>query len=240
MGVIAISCSSSKESSFHSKEVYHSSKLEIVQLSPHAFQHISYLQTNDFGNVPCNGLVVESNGEVIVFDSPTTDSSATELINWVSNVLKCKVKAIIPTHFHEDCTGGLEAFHAQNIPSYANKQTIELAKLRKEPVPQFPFIDSLTLNVGTITVNAKYCGPGHTIDNVVGYMPSEKVLFGGCLVKELNATKGYLGDANVGEWSNTIRKVKIAYPDVRIVVPGHGKAGNKKLLDYTERLFEQR
>jgi metallo-beta-lactamase class B len=56
-------------------------------------------------------------------------------------------------------------------------------------------------------------------------------------MKELGASKGYLGDANVGEWPTTVGKVKAAYPQVKWVVPGHGKVGDASLLDYTIRLF---
>jgi hypothetical protein len=45
-------------------------------------------------------------------------------------------------------------------------------------------------------------------------------LFGGCLLKELDASKGYLGDANVSAWSDTVEKVKKEYPDVKIVIRG--------------------
>jgi len=63
-------------------------------------------------------------------------------------------------------------------------------------------------------------------------------MFGGCLIKELNATKGYLGDANTKDWSSTVLKVKSAYPNVKIIVPGHGNYGDQKLLDYTIQLFK--
>lgn len=63
-------------------------------------------------------------------------------------------------------------------------------------------------------------------------------MFGGCLLKELEASKGYLGDANVTTWSATVEKVKREYPNVRIVVPGHGGYGDQKLLDYTISLFK--
>lgn len=62
--------------------------------------------------------------------------------------------------------------------------------------------------------------------------------FGGCLIKELQATKGYLGDANVGECSGTVEKVKQHYPHVKIVIPGHGEIGGMDLLDYTIKLFK--
>ena len=63
-------------------------------------------------------------------------------------------------------------------------------------------------------------------------------MFGGCLIKELDASKGYLGDASVADWSSTVERVKKEYPNVKIVVPGHGEYGNNKLLDYTINLFK--
>jgi metallo-beta-lactamase class B len=75
---------------------------------------------------------------------------------------------------------------------------------------------------------------------VVGYFDKEQVLFGGCLIKELDATKGYLGDALVGEWSATVEQVKNAYPKLKWVVPGHGQVGDVSLLDYTIQLFSTR
>lgn len=55
----------------------------------------------------------------------------------------------------------------------------------------------------------------------------------------MNASKGYLGDAVVNEWSATVTKIKEAYPDVRSVEPGHGATGGSELLDYTISLFKE-
>ncbi|HEU4608625.1 MAG TPA: MBL fold metallo-hydrolase, partial [Chitinophagaceae bacterium] len=146
--------------------------------------------------------------------------------------------AVIPTHFHNDCLGGLKAFDKHHIPSYAYFKTIALAKENNFAIPRNSFSDSLALKVGQETVIAKFFGEGHTKDNIVGYFPAEKVMFGGCLIKELGAGKGYLGDANVAAWSNTVEKVRNEFPNVKIIVPGHGAYGNKRLLDYTIRLFK--
>jgi metallo-beta-lactamase class B len=239
ISITILSCSSPKRvASFQPKEVYKTKGLVITQIAENAFQHTSFLQTNDFGFVLCNGLLVRNGSETIVFDTPTNDKSAEELISWVQKTLDCKINAIIPTHFHNDCLGGLKAFHEHQIPSYAYAKTIELAKENKVAVPQNSFADSLVLKVGVENVVVKFFGEGHTKDNVVGYFPSEKVMFGGCLIKTLKANKGYLGDANVATWSSTVEKVKKAYPDVKVVVPGHGQCGNVQLLDYTIDLFK--
>ena len=233
-----LNCSSKKNIAYNPKEIYKTNNLIITQISENSFIHVSYKQTNDFGYVPCNGLIVRDNNEVIIFDTPTNDKSAEELIKCIEDKLHCKINAVIPTHFHDDCLGGLKAFNDYNIPSYANIKTIELAKENNLVVPINGFTDSLVLKIGNKIITAKFFGEGHTKDNVVGYFPSENVLFGGCLIKELKAGKGYLGDANTTTWSNTVEKVKIEYPNVKIVVPGHGAYGNSKLLDYTIKLFQ--
>ncbi len=232
-------CSPPQPQAFKPKEVYKSDDLIITQLTENSFEHTSFKQTDDFGYVPCNGLVVRNGNETIVFDTPTKDKSANELIYWINIALHCKINAVIPTHFHDDCLGGLNAFHAHAIPSYANVKTIELAKENKMTVPQNSFSDSLILSVGNETIRAKFFGEGHTKDNVVGYFPSEQVMFGGCLLKTIDASKGYLGDANVAAWSSTVERVKKEHPDVKIIVPGHGPYGDRKLLDYTIDLFRK-
>jgi len=237
--LLLFSCAAPDDPAFRSKEIHRSESLRVTQVSANTFVHTSYKRTNDFGNVPCNGLVVRNGAEVIVFDTPTNDTSAAELIRWVQDSLHCRITAVIPTHFHDDCLGGLKAFHANGIPSYAHDRTIELALANSMTVPQNGFSESLSLKVGTETITATFHGEGHTKDNVVGYFPSEHVLFGGCLIKELEAGKGYLGDANEAAWSGTVEAVKQAYPEVTVVVPGHGQYGDGKLLDYTLQLFKE-
>jgi metallo-beta-lactamase class B len=230
--------SAQENTSFEPKVVYKSETLIVTQISPKAFVHTTFLQTQEFGNVPCNGLVVSDLQEAIVFDTPADDQGSVELIKWIKEKLHCKINAIIPTHFHNDCLGGLQAFHKERIASYANVKTIKLASANRVAVPQNGFKDSLLLQVGKQYVVVKFLGEGHTKDNVVGYFPGEDILFGGCLIKEIDANKGFLGDANVAAWSNTVEKVKQQYPNVKIVVPGHGAIGNQQLLDYTIKLFQ--
>jgi metallo-beta-lactamase class B len=236
----ALSSNSQKLPGFKIKVIYKSNDLIITQIAENSYEHTSFKQTNDFGNVPCNGLIVSNSNEAIIFDTPTNNKSSEALIKWIQDTLHCKINAVIPTHFHDDCLGGLQAFEDNNIASYANFKTIELAKESNAVVPKNSFRNSIILKVGKQNVIVKFFGEGHTKDNVVGYFAKDNVLFGGCLIKELNAGKGYLGDANVVDWSSTVAKVKKAYPQVKIVVPGHGEPGNKKLLDYTIKLFKSK
>ena len=236
IGVLVLTSYTSNPEAKH----YRSDTLEVYPLTENTFVHVSYLDIPNYGRFACNGLIYKVNNEAIIFDTPTTDSVSIELISWVQNELKCKIKAIVVNHFHDDCLGGLNAFHKAGIKSYANDSTIKKAIEFHFPVPETGFNDSLILTLGGEVIINSFPGAGHTRDNIISYIPKEKVLFGGCLIKELNAKKGYLGDADLKAWPETIANIKKQYPDVQFVVPGHGKPGNTELLDYTIELFSAR
>lgn len=253
-GLLLIACKHRPSSQVHTNDpvvvadgagsndsiVYESDNLIIKRLSDHIYEHTSFLATNDFGKVDCNRMVVVNEGEAVVFDTPSDDVGSRELIDYLEKDLQCRIKAIIPTHFHEDCAGGMEVFHESGIPAFVGERTITLlengGKVFSAPVERFA--DSIALDVGGELVYARYFGEGHTKDNVVGYFPGDEAVFGGCLIKAAGATKGNLADANTAEWSETVRRVKRAYPGARIVIPGHGKSGGTEVLDYTIALFQ--
>lgn len=228
-----------KVQSIDSLTIYQTENLIIKKLSNHIYQHISFLNTNDFGKVECNGMLVINGNEGVVFDTPTDNQRSVELIDFITTELKTKITAIIPTHFHEDCVGGIQEFNKRSIPIYASKLTADLLKENGQNFTNslITFDSSLTLNIGNKKVYAEYFGEGHTKDNVVGYFPENNAVFGGCLIKTFGANKGYLGDANTDKWSETVQKIKLKYPKTEIVIPGHGESGGTELFDYTIKLF---
>lgn len=220
--------------------IYQTENLIIKRISDHVYVHISFLNTDDFGKVASNGMLVISENEGIIFDTPTDNTGSLELMNFVNNELESEIIAIIPTHFHQDCIGGIQKFEERNIPIYATHQTLEILKNEDQNSPKSikGFDSSLILTVGSKKIHAEYFGEGHTADNIIGYFPEGNTIFGGCLIKTMGAGKGYLGNANVNEWSETVRKIKLKYPNIKRVIPGHGEWGGKELLDYTIHLFE--
>lgn len=235
IGLICATILSCAKSSM--RPLYRSPNLIVSPMTKNVWVHVSYLNTKQWSRVACNGMIYIDNGEAMVFDTPTDSVATKELLGWLST--KASIKGIVVNHFHEDCLGGLSSFHKANIPSYSSNRTIQLATKAKVTVPQIGFDTLITLKVGMHEVLNRYFGAGHTQDNIVSYAPNEKAMFGGCLIKSLNASKGYLGDADTLAWSNTVRKVKQAFPEAQYVVPGHGNFGNTALLDYTIKLFLQ-
>ena len=237
---LIFSCSTVKEIP-QAEEIYSTETLKIIKYSDHVYQHISYLETKDFGKVDCNGMILLDENETIIFDTPVDHQSSQELLYYIENELNTNVNAVIATHFHADCIGGLDVFHQKNIPSFALDKTLDIIKEKNEKIvlPTNIFSHSKIFEFGKKSAVATYLGEGHTQDNIVGYFTDEKVLFGGCLVKSIEGGKGNLADANTVAWPKTIKNLKKHYGHALLVIPGHGKAGNSNLLNYTQDLFNK-
>ncbi len=230
---ILIQCKTTQQK----KIAYHSPTLKILEISPNSFVHISYLETESFGKVACNGLVYLNNREAVVIDTPINEEVSLELIKWVAEQKLSDVTSVVTTHFHADCLAGLAAFHKLGIPSFGHNQTLQMAAKKGFTPPQIGFDETMELTVGESTIVNRYFGEAHTKDNIVCYVPQEQLLFGGCMVKSLKAGKGNLEDANVLAWPQTIAEIQKAYPSVKTVIPGHGSVGGIALLAYTKSLF---
>ena len=218
---------------------YNTETLKIIPISEHSFVHVSYINTSEYGKVACNGLIYINKNEAVVFDTPTDKEASKELLQWLTVQEKLNVTAVVINHFHTDCLGGLQAFHEYGIPSYANNMTITLAKNKEETIPQIGFDIVNEIEVGGEKIVNRYFGEAHTKDNIVSYIQSEGLLYGGCSIKSLGASKGNLNDANTLEWSGTVSKIKESFTKLKIVIPGHGKHGGVALLDYTITLFKK-
>lgn len=188
--------------------------VNLKQISAKTYVHESFLQTKEWGKVSCNGLIFINNNKAIVFDTPANEEATSELIKIIQDSLKAEIVGVVVNHFHEDCLAGLKIFHQFNIPSYASEKTIALAKSKQFEIPQQGFKKKLIIDVSGDKVVNYYFGAAHTADNIVSYIPSERVLFGGCMVKALDAKKGNLTDADTKQWSHTIKKAESLNPKI--------------------------
>jgi len=225
----------------HSQELIKiSSDLELIKISEHAYVHVSYTTLPGYGRISANGLILTDNNSAFLFDTPWTDSLTCVLISYLNDQMKLQITGFIPNHWHEDCMGGLNYLKSQKIKSYANQLTIDIAKNKGLPVPDQGFKDSLRLSLGDKFIYCYFFGAAHSSDNIVVWIPSEKILFPGCMCKSLNSgNPGNLSDGDISEYPKTIDKVIQKFKSARVVIPGHGPIGGPELLIHTKSLTVQ-
>jgi metallo-beta-lactamase class B len=214
-----------------------SDDVELIRISANAYVHVSYTELPSYGLVASNGLLLVNGSEAFLFDTPMTDSLTMELVSFIRNSMKLKIAGFIPNHWHSDCMGGLGYLQNQRIESYANQMTIDIARSKNLPVPDHAFKDSLELRLGDEVIRCYYLGAAHSFDNIVVWIPSEKILFPGCMVKSLDsANLGNTADGDLTAYPNTIESVIRKFPQAKIVIPGHGQFAGLELLTHTKEL----
>jgi glyoxylase-like metal-dependent hydrolase (beta-lactamase superfamily II) len=172
---------------------------------------------------PANGLILDRQQGSLLIDTGYLPEHAEALLKWSKQALRHPIGQAVATHFHRDRTGGIAALAAAGIPTLAHPLTRELARSHGtcEPTATADFVhDSAQLSEAC---QLFFPGAGHTPDNIVAWLPHQRVLFGGCLLKSVtSADLGNLADAVVPAWAGSVRRVHTRYPAARITVPGHG------------------
>lgn len=208
--------------------------LQLIQLQDSVFVHVSWVNSDTYGRFSCNGLVIISDGEAVLVDTPMSNDQTKQLCDYLMTNYKVTIRALIAGHFHNDCIGGIEYLHSIGAKSLACQLTVDKCKEEGLAVPTNAFDKEYDCMLNHKAIICRYWGPGHSFDNITVWLPQQRILYGGCLVKaSLSQNLGNLADAVPNEWATTIEKIQYAYPDVRIVVPGHGTIGDAHLLSHT-------
>lgn len=208
-------------------------------------------------------FVLMPDGKGLFVDTPNEESGMSDLLGWVKKTFGELNLIAINTGFHNDNLGGNSVLVENGIPVYGSGRTARLIENKKDelktylteitkdldnkkyynsyssvkfipPSDTFSIDKGLELEFKDQTVEVYFPGESHTIDNTVVYFPKMKLLFGGCMILSSNRNKpGYIEDANMKEWPESVQKVLNKYPETFIVVPGHGLYGDKSLLKHT-------
>lgn len=212
-----------------------------LQLSEGVYLYTATAVIPGYGPVPSNGVIVLDQGEALLLDTPTTDAQTEVLVRWIETKLQARVTKFVPNHWHSDCLGGLGYLHRKGVQSYAQERTIRAAKREGKPVPQHAFTDSLQLGLRSKAVLCYYPGGAHSDDNIVVWLPEEKILFGGCMIKDAATNSiGNTSDAVPDQWPATLDRILARFPDARIIVPGHGTPGGREIILHTKALVGQK
>ena len=181
----------------------------VRKLAEGVWLHTTYFDISELRNVPANGLIVIDGKHAMMIDLPWTDEQAGLLFDWVAKEHDAAIERVVPTHSHIDCAGGLAEAHRRGADSFALKKTAEILKRTNKSIPKNWFTERMSLACGDTNVELEFLGGGHTIDNIVAWIPARKVLFGGCLIKSQNAENlGNTKEADLINYPATLKKVR--------------------------------
>jgi metallo-beta-lactamase class B len=208
--------------------------IKITRLTDKAYLIQSSYACN--GHLDCNHLLIVDSKDIVLINTPAKDSLTVIMLNCIEKKFKRKVTKVIVSHFHDDSSGGLQETNKRGIISYGLDKTRDLLKSENKNIDSV-FTDSLTISLQTIRLDLFYLGAGHSVDNIVTWMQSERILFGGCLIKSLDSKdKGNIKDADLQAWPVTVQKVKDRFKDAKIVIPGHFAIGDSSIFDHTIKI----
>ena len=214
--------------------------IQLIHLQDSIYVHVTWHYLDNFGRFPSNGMIIIKNGQAIMIDTPMDNAKTERLTEYLKDSMQVELTKLIIGHFHDDCLGGLGYIQSKGIASIANFKTIDKCKELGLPIPSTSFTDSLIFDFNGEQIVCRFFGGGHTFDNITVWIPSKKILFGGCLIKSYNSNGlGNLTDAVVDDWDTTVRKLIDKYPDIKTVIPGHGDYGGDELLTHTIELVEK-
>ena len=225
-------------------------QLKPIQVAPHTYfvQGFAEMGSSTNQNFISNaGFVVTPTG-VVVVDALGSPILAQKLIAEIKKITNQKVVAVIVSHYHADHIYGLQEFKRIGAKIYAqgegrNYLSSETAKQRlivsqrdfapwvnanTKLITADVWIDQkLKLSIGGVDFFISRVGPAHAPEDLMVYVPSEKVLFAGDLV--FRGRIPFVGNADSKGWLKGLDEIEKFNPN--IVIPGHGNYSVKPSED---------
>lgn len=193
-----------------------------------------YVVVDDYPLSGENSVVYVGKRFVTVVGATFSPATAKALAAEIAKVTSKPIREVIDTNFNLDRAGGNPYFHSIGAKIVSIDLTRELmaknwaqqvsgAQSRYAEYPTVPLVLPDTTFRGDFElqggrVRAYYLGESHTPDDIFVYFPEEKVLYGGCALKE---QLGNLAQANLEEYPKTLQKLKALHLGYTTIVAGH-------------------
>jgi glyoxylase-like metal-dependent hydrolase (beta-lactamase superfamily II) len=224
--------------------------MQAKQVVPNVYyvQGVSELGSSANQNFISNAGFVVTPAGVVVIDALGSPELARRMLAEIANVTNKPIHTVVLTHYHADHIYGLQVFKdlgAHIVAHGAAREylTSDTARLRLESSRQelWPWVDEKTrlvpadewlagpnvLTVGGVRFDIQPVGPSHTAEDLVVYLPQQKVLFSGDLVFRNRIP--FVGQADSRHW--IVAMESLLKFDSRWVVPGHGPISNDAKAD---------
>lgn len=226
--------------------------MQAKQVVPDVFyvEGLSEMGSSANQNFISNASFVVTPAGVVVVDALGSPELARRLLTEIAKVTPLKVHTVIVTHYHADHIYGLQVFQdagARVLAHGAAKEylTSDTARLRLQASRQdlWPWVDERTrlvaadewlngpssFSLGGVRFDIQPVGPAHTAEDLVVWLPQQKVLFAGDVVFRNRIP--YVGQADSRHWIEAMAQL-LNY-NAEWVVPGHGPISHDARADMT-------
>jgi cyclase len=199
-----------------------------------------------------NAGVISGPGLTVVIDTLATERRARALRAFVDQVSSSPERLLVNTHCHGDHIFGNHVFGPQPILAHTRARDealaagLSLTKLWPDAdwgdvrvtLPNLTFTDRVTVHTGERPVELIHAGVAHTTNDVVAWLPEDRVLFAGDVVMS-----GVAPFSLYGSVTGTMEAIgRLRALDPVTVVCGHGPPRDQRLLDdnlaYLEWILE--
>jgi metallo-beta-lactamase class B len=212
----------------------------VTPIAPDCYVHRSFGRWQG-QLITANGLIVNTTAGAVLIDTGWDVPQTRQLVRWVRRHLHRPVVLCVVTHSHADRVAGVPYLKKRGIRVASTPLTAANVRADGQPAPDGSLPNDTTFSIGGRPLRVFFPGGGHTADNIVVWLPTQKVLFGGCFIKSVGAMGlGNIADAVLTDWAQSIRRVADTFPDAAIVVPGHDEWGDRSSLTHTLKLLEMR
>ncbi len=213
----------------------------LIRLTENMALYTAFMYFNS-GFVPMNGLIINTKQGLVMVDAPWSRKHTKYVLKKARKMFKKRVKYAILTCGNPERIGGISELHRKKVISLAQRKTAQRMVENGFLPPDYrlDFQSDTTLYFGKTSFEIYFPGAGYSPDNITVYLPNERILFGGGLIK--SATSRYLGNtrtANLPEWEKSIQKLYDKYPYVRVVIPAQGRYAGFELIKHSFNLVKR-
>nr|WP_063857827.1 subclass B1 metallo-beta-lactamase BlaB-3 [Elizabethkingia meningoseptica]Q9XBN7.1 RecName: Full=Metallo-beta-lactamase type 2; AltName: Full=B2 metallo-beta-lactamase; AltName: Full=Beta-lactamase type II; AltName: Full=Carbapenem-hydrolyzing beta-lactamase BlaB-4; Short=CHbetaL-4; AltName: Full=Class B carbapenemase BlaB-4; AltName: Full=Metallo lactamase BlaB-3; AltName: Full=Metallo-beta-lactamase type II; Flags: Precursor [Elizabethkingia meningoseptica]AAD43582.1 beta lactamase BlaB3 [El len=214
-------------------------EVKIEKLKDNLYVYTTY-NTFNGTKYAANAVYLVTSKGVVVIDSPWGEEKFKNFTDEIYKRHGKKVIMNIATHSHDDRAGGLEYFKSLGAKTYSTKMTDSILAKDNKPRAQYTFDNNKSFKVGKDEFQVYYPGKGHTADHVVVWFPKDKVLVGGCIIKSGDSKDlGFLGEAYVNDWTQSVHNIQKKFPNVQYVVAGHDDWKDQTAIQHTLDLISE-
>jgi glyoxylase-like metal-dependent hydrolase (beta-lactamase superfamily II) len=207
------------------------------QLAPSVWAHVI-----DADGFPTLSAVALTPRRAVVVDTLTGPAEMAPLVDLLATEAGYRRLLVVNTHHHWDHVFGNAAFPDVDIVAQracprliqaelqGGDESLRLPPPEGVPLPTITFGDRLTYGDEGETVHLIHT-PGHSEDSLVVFLTRARLLFGGDTVEW--PLPCFCQRDGREAWVRTLRQLKQLPVD--LIVPAHGPAMDKRLIDANER-----